>query len=133
MVRTIIILISIAVYVFYFFVLSNCNPDSIEKYNNKYMRRKPYQDPRQPNNSHQNNMSPNRDNNQFVGPSMNNKVNNDDNFGFGVDFDQDSGTSDIGLEDFNIDSFDSFSESDSGLQDLFTKEIDPQSNIGNTF
>lgn len=134
MVRTIIILISIVVYVFYFFVLSNCNPDSIEKYNNKYMRRKPYQDPRQPNNSRQNNTPPSRGYNQFIKPSMNNEVNNNNNsFGFGIDFNQNGNNSDVTLEDFNIDSFDTFSESEDGLQDLFTKEVDPQSNIGNTF
>lgn len=134
MIRTIIILISIVVYVFYFFVLSNCNPDSIEKYNNKYMRRKPYQDPRHPNNSRQNNIPPNREYNQFTEPNINNEGNNSDNsFGFGIDFDQNGNNSDVTLEDFNIDSFDTFSESEDGLQDLFTKEVDPQSNIGNTF
>lgn len=134
MVRLVIILISIVVYIFYFFVLSNCNPDSIEKYNNKYMRRKPYQDPRQPNNNRQYSTSSNNGYNQYVGPEINNEVNNNkDSFGFGIEFDQNSSNSDVNLEDFNINSFDTFSESGDGLQDLFTKEVDPQSNIGNTF
>lgn len=94
------------------------------------MRRKPYQDSRQQNNSRQNNIPPNREYNQFTEPNINNKVNN--SFGFGIDFGQNN-NSDVTLEDFNIDSFDTFSESEDDLQDLFTKEVDPQSNIGNTF
>lgn len=70
---------------------------------------------------------------QFVGPEIGSEVNNNDSFGFGIDFDQDSGNSDAKLKDFNIDSFDTFSESEDGLQDFLTKEINPQSNIGNTF
>lgn len=138
MVRLGIILISILVYIFYFFVLSNCNPDSIEKYNNKYMRRKPYRDPNitNPNrrftSTPQNNSAPNI--NEFRGSSpMNNQSNQIGSVEFGPPVDFENNNTDIGLEDLNSNSFNGFMNNDNELQDLFGKEVDPQSNIGNTF
>lgn len=138
MVRLGIILISILVYVFYFFVLSNCNPDSIEKYNNKYMRRKPYQDPNLVNNNRryspppQNNTEPNINKFRGNGP-INSQPNQMSDVEFGPPMDFGNSNADIGLEDLNSNSFNGFTETDNRLQDLFGKEVDPQSNIGNTF